>query len=164
MDFLLDVNASGAVARWLIDRGHNVAEVGQTDPRMSDDKILSWAVREHRIIVTTDNDFEEMIWRQGKLHCGVLRLENLPRSERITLRACPVAPEDGTGALRAFAVQYFLCLSIINFTPLNSCNDECSGFNWGVNSQFSIQCVPYYYAHFKFLRRIGNVHSFGNET
>ena len=85
MDFLLDVNASGAVARWLIDRGHNVAEVGQTDPRMSDDKILSWAVREHRIIVTTDNDFEEMIYRQGKLHCGVLRLENLSRSERMIL-------------------------------------------------------------------------------
>ena len=85
MDFLLDVNASGAVARWLIDRGHDVAEVGQTDPRMSDDKILSWAVRERRIIVTTDNDFEEMIYRQGKLHCGVLRLENLPRSERMTL-------------------------------------------------------------------------------
>lgn len=41
MDFLLDVNASGAVARWLIDRGHNVAEVDQTDPRMSDDKILN---------------------------------------------------------------------------------------------------------------------------
>ena len=85
MNFLLDVNASGAVARWLIDRGHNVAEVGQTDPRMSDDRILSWAVRECRIIVTTDNDFEEMICRQGKLHCGVLRLENLPRSERMTL-------------------------------------------------------------------------------
>ena len=83
MDFLLDVNASGAVARWLIDRGHNVAEVGQTDPRMRDDKILNWAVRENRIIVTTDNDFEEMIWRQGKYHCGVLRLENLPRSERL---------------------------------------------------------------------------------
>jgi hypothetical protein len=36
VDFLLDVNASGAVARWLIDRGHDVAEVGQIDPRMSD--------------------------------------------------------------------------------------------------------------------------------
>ena len=45
MDFLLDVNASGAVARWLLERGHNVAEVSQTDPRMNDDKILSWAVR-----------------------------------------------------------------------------------------------------------------------
>ena len=85
MDFLLDVNASGAIACWLIARGHNVAEVGQTNPRMRDDEILNWAVIENRIIVTTDNDFEEMIWRQGKYHCGVLRLENLPRSERLAL-------------------------------------------------------------------------------
>ena len=85
MNFLLDVNASGAVASWLIQRGHSVVEVGQEDPRMSDNKILDWAVRERRIVVTTDNDFEEMIWRQGKPHCGVLRLENLPRSERIAL-------------------------------------------------------------------------------
>lgn len=69
----------------MIHLGHDVAEVGQKDPRMSDNEILSWAVRESRIIVTTDNDFEEMIWRQGKPHCGVLRLENLPRSERIAL-------------------------------------------------------------------------------
>jgi len=82
---LLDVNASGAVARWLLERGHNVVEVSQTDPRMSDDKILSWAVKDRRVIVTTDNDFEEMIWRQAKSHCGVLRLENLPRFERIIL-------------------------------------------------------------------------------
>jgi len=85
MDFLLDVNASGAIARWLLERGHNVVEVSQTDPRMSDDKILSWAVKDRRIIVTTDNDFEEMIWRQGKPHCGVLRLENLPRLEMMIL-------------------------------------------------------------------------------
>ena len=85
MNFLLDVNASGALARWMIYLGHDVVEVSQKDPRMSDDDILSWAVRERRIIITTDNDFEEMIWRQGKPHCGVLRLENLPRSERKAL-------------------------------------------------------------------------------
>ncbi len=85
MNFLLDVNASGIVAHWLIQRGHDVAEVGQKDPRMSDNEILNWAVGERRIIITTDNDFEELIWRQGKPHCGVLRLENLPRSERIDL-------------------------------------------------------------------------------
>jgi predicted nuclease of predicted toxin-antitoxin system len=85
MKFLLDVNASGALAGWLSELGHDVAEVSQKDPRMSDDLILSWAIREHRIIVTTDKNFEEMIWRQGKLHCSVLRLENVPRSERRVL-------------------------------------------------------------------------------
>ena len=85
MNFLLDVNASGAIASWLIELGHDVIQVSEKNSRMSDDEILSWAVREQRIIVTTDNDFEEMIWRQGKSHCGVLRLENVPRSERKAL-------------------------------------------------------------------------------
>jgi predicted nuclease of predicted toxin-antitoxin system len=85
MKFLLDVNASGSLARWLIELGHNVVKVSERDPRMRDDDILDWAARERRVIVTTDKDFEEMIWRQGKSHCGVLRLENLPRSERRAL-------------------------------------------------------------------------------
>ena len=45
---------------------------------MADGDILAWAVQEQRISVTTDVDFEEMIWREGKAHCGLLRLENLP--------------------------------------------------------------------------------------
>jgi predicted nuclease of predicted toxin-antitoxin system len=85
MKFLLDVNASGSVYRWLIELGHDAIQVGKIDPRMSDDEILKWAVKEKRIVVTTDNDFEEMIWREGKLHRGVLRLENLPRPERKAL-------------------------------------------------------------------------------
>jgi hypothetical protein len=44
MDFLLDVNASGAVARWLIDRGHNVAEVGQKDPSRHSKDLESGAI------------------------------------------------------------------------------------------------------------------------
>jgi predicted nuclease of predicted toxin-antitoxin system len=82
MKFLLDVNASGSLADWLKDLGHDVVEVRHKDPRMRDDDILSWAAREKRIIITTDNDFEEIIWRQGKSHYGILRLENLPRAER----------------------------------------------------------------------------------
>lgn len=85
MKFLLDVNASGSLARWLIELGHDVVRVSEKDLRMRDGDVLSWAVRERMIIVTTDKDFEEMIWQQGKPHCGVLRLENLPRLERKAL-------------------------------------------------------------------------------
>jgi len=85
MKVLVDVNASGPVARRLVDEGHDVAWVSERTPRMKDEKILRWAVQEQRIIVTTDQDFERMIWRKGKDHCGVLRLENLPRTERIAL-------------------------------------------------------------------------------
>ena len=85
MKFLLDVNAGGPLFDWLTELGHDVVRVSTKDPRMSDDDILSWAVKEKRVIITTDKDFEEMIWREEKKHCGVLRLENLPRSERKAL-------------------------------------------------------------------------------
>ncbi|MEA3349074.1 MAG: DUF5615 family PIN-like protein [Chloroflexota bacterium] len=85
MRFLTDVNASGILASWLQTLGHDVVRAAERNPRMLDEDILTWAVEEHRIIVTTDQDFEEMIWREGKPHEGVLRLENLPREERKAL-------------------------------------------------------------------------------
>jgi predicted nuclease of predicted toxin-antitoxin system len=85
MKFLVDVNASGTLARWLGEEGHDVLLVSERNPRMTDEEILAWAVSEQRVIVATDKDFEEMIWQQRKPHCGVLRLENLPRQERLEL-------------------------------------------------------------------------------
>lgn len=85
MRFLLDVNASGALSDHLLNLGHDVLAVRDVDTTMADSDILAWALREQRIIITTDSDFEQMIWMQGRQHCGVLRLENLPRSERLQL-------------------------------------------------------------------------------
>ena len=85
MKFLVDVNASGALARWLQEHGYDVLQVTDVDPRMEDSKVLQWACREKRIIITTDQDFEEMIWREKRQHEGILRLENLPRVERLAL-------------------------------------------------------------------------------
>jgi predicted nuclease of predicted toxin-antitoxin system len=85
MKFLVDVNASGALAGWLLEHEYNLVRVADVDPRMEDSKILQWALRDKRIIVTTDQDFEEMIWREKRQHAGVLRLENLPRMERLSL-------------------------------------------------------------------------------
>lgn len=85
MKFLVDVNASGSLTDWLVSKGYDVARVSDVDPRMVDDDILQWAIREQRVIITTDQDFEQKIWREGKQHKGVLRLENLPRAERMAL-------------------------------------------------------------------------------
>ena len=72
MNFLLDVNASGALARLLIHLGHDVVEVGEKDPRMSDDGILSWALSVGRDTV------KEYLGRLKSK--GVLVREGAPRS------------------------------------------------------------------------------------
>ena len=51
MKFLVDVNASGTLARWLLEHGYDVLQVGDVDPKMQDHKILQWALREKRIII-----------------------------------------------------------------------------------------------------------------
>lgn len=66
MKFLIDVNAGEPAARWLEALGHETVQVAHRDHQMKDETILEWAVSEQRIILTTDQDFEEMIWREGK--------------------------------------------------------------------------------------------------
>ena len=56
---------------------------------MTDLAILRWAVDEQRVIVTTDNDFEEMIWRQGRRHCGVLLTRCNPVSSALPALCSP---------------------------------------------------------------------------
>lgn len=85
MKFLTDVNASGIVAHWLLEEGFDTVRVGDRNPCMDDEEILRWANSEHRIIVTTDKDFEELIWLGKKKHSGILRLENVPRVERLQI-------------------------------------------------------------------------------
>jgi predicted nuclease of predicted toxin-antitoxin system len=69
----------------LLEQGHDVHRVADVDPCMIDSRVLQWAWREKRVIITTDQDFEEMVWLEKKQHYGILRLENLPRVERLSL-------------------------------------------------------------------------------
>ncbi|MFN5516523.1 MAG: DUF5615 family PIN-like protein [Cyanobacteriota bacterium] len=86
MKFLLDVNASSAVSEYLQNLGNDVLSVRNVDPQMSDTKILEWAHRDRRIIITTDLDFEQLIWQNNISHCGLLRL-----SGHIEVVNCPSA-------------------------------------------------------------------------
>jgi predicted nuclease of predicted toxin-antitoxin system len=104
MKFLVDVNASGAVVTLLETLGHDVAQAVTVDERMSDDAILQWALDETRVIVTTDQDFEEMIWREQRAHCGVLRLENLPRVARKILLTETLAAHEADLAAGAIVI------------------------------------------------------------
>ena len=78
MRFLVDVCAGKELADWLREQGHDVKEVRERDPRMTDDEILNWAKAEGRVIVTMDKDFGELAVVQGKTHCGIVRLPDVP--------------------------------------------------------------------------------------
>lgn len=74
MRFLVDECTGPAVARWLREQSHEVFSVYDEARGMSDDDVLAKACAESWILITNDKDFGEMIYREKRLHRGVVFL------------------------------------------------------------------------------------------
>ncbi|MBF0565017.1 MAG: DUF5615 family PIN-like protein [Nitrospirae bacterium] len=85
MKFIVDVCAGKSISEWLVGKGHDVLNVVDINPKMSDDGILDIAVQESRIVVTNDTDFQEMFYLLGKEHKGIIRLPNVDKTRRLEL-------------------------------------------------------------------------------
>lgn len=74
MRFLVDECTGPAAARWLERAGHDVRSVYDQSPGADDSMVIEAALRENRILVTNDKGFGEKVFREGRLHAGVLLL------------------------------------------------------------------------------------------
>lgn len=61
-------------ARWLERIGHDVRSVYDEIPGADDLAVIDLARREDRILVTNDKGFGDKVFREGRLHSGVLLL------------------------------------------------------------------------------------------
>jgi predicted nuclease of predicted toxin-antitoxin system len=78
MRFLVDECTGPAVASWLREQDHDVFSVFDDARGMDDESIIAKALDENRILITNDKDFGDKVYRDGRLHKGVilLRLED----------------------------------------------------------------------------------------
>ena len=78
MRFLVDECTGPSVAEWLRNQKHEVFSVFEEARGMDDDDIILKALEENWILITNDKDFGEKVYRDGRLHRGVilLRLED----------------------------------------------------------------------------------------
>lgn len=78
MRFLVDECTGPAVASWLRKQDHDVFSVFDDARGMDDESIITKALDENRILITNDKDFGDKVYREGRLHKGVilLRLED----------------------------------------------------------------------------------------
>lgn len=85
MRFIVDECTGPAVASWLKDSGHEVFSVYDEARGMSDNDIIRKAHKEEWILITNDKDFGEMVYRDRRLHRGVilLRLEDERSASKI---------------------------------------------------------------------------------
>lgn len=74
MRFLVDECTGPAVVRWLLGLGHDVFSVFERARGANDDEVILRALDEDRILVTNDKDFGEKVFRDGRLHKGVVLL------------------------------------------------------------------------------------------
>ena len=74
MRFLVDECTGPAVARWLLQQGHEVFSVFDEARGSSDDAVISKALAENWILITNDKDFGEKVCRERHEHKGVVLL------------------------------------------------------------------------------------------
>jgi len=85
MRFLVDECTGPDVASWLHDNGYEVFSVFEEARGMNDDDIIQKAAAENWILITNDKDFGDKVYRDGRLHRGVilLRLEDERSASKI---------------------------------------------------------------------------------
>ncbi|MBW2572276.1 MAG: DUF5615 family PIN-like protein [Deltaproteobacteria bacterium] len=85
MRFLVDECTGPAVAAWLRDNNHEVFSVFEDARGMDDDSIIQKAGEENWILITNDKDFGDKVYRDGRLHKGIilLRLEDERSASKI---------------------------------------------------------------------------------
>jgi len=82
--FLADESVEGAIVERLRSEGHTVEYVAETMPGIPDSEVLDAARENQAILLTSDKDFGELVFRQRALTEGVvlIRLTGLTQQEK----------------------------------------------------------------------------------
>ena len=72
MKFLVDECAGNGLASWLAGQGYDTISVAQEMSGITDKEVLAKAYNEHRILITVDKDFGDMVFRFRFEHHGIV--------------------------------------------------------------------------------------------
>jgi predicted nuclease of predicted toxin-antitoxin system len=128
MRFLIDESVSKAVTQYLRDNGYDVLAVAEMTPQARDADILKWAAEQERILITSDKDFGELVFRSGQAHQGVVLFRLRDESAANQVRTLTVALNDYAVHLPGqFAVITEKSVRIRSNTP--TCTRHTGGRN-----------------------------------
>ena len=83
MKFLLDVCAdSRSLRAALADLDHDLLSARERFANASDEALLALAREEHRVLVTEDKDFGELVFLRGLPHPSIVRLVEMTPMKR----------------------------------------------------------------------------------
>lgn len=116
MDILADAHVGWLIVRFLESQGHDVLRAATFPPSTSDEEILRRSVEGGRVVLTSDQDFGELVFRLGLPAVGVvlLRIDVPSEFERASVfeRYWP--------AIERAVVGHFVTVSVkrVRRTPL----------------------------------------------
>ena len=70
MNLLADESVDRPIVERLRDDGHEVVYVAELSPSIGDDEVLQKANDSRALLLTTDKDFGELVFRQRRLNLG----------------------------------------------------------------------------------------------
>lgn len=87
MKFLADVNIEKNIVDELKRMGYDIAWVADLDRHLDDMSILRIAQNDHRILLTNDKDFGEIVFRQKLIPTGIVlfRIKGQDVKEKVKL-------------------------------------------------------------------------------
>ena len=72
MNFLVDEGVDRQIVDKLRQDGHSVLYIAEMAPGITDDEVLEIANEQGALLLTSDKDFGELVYRQGRLTSGVI--------------------------------------------------------------------------------------------
>ena len=123
MKFLLDENIGKAVAKFLEKLGHSASRIRLIAPGIEDSEVLDLSVSKDSILITSDKDFGELIFKEGQSSAGVifLRLQDessdnkikalkevLSKHKEVRNKFITVKEKEGKFKLRITKLTFFL--------------------------------------------------------
>ena len=105
MNLLVDESIDKPIVDRLRQEGHHVLYIAELDPSIDDDAVLRRANQSGALLITADKDFGELVFRQGRIHAGVVlvRLAGLSPHAKARM-VSTVFANRGNELLNAFSV------------------------------------------------------------
>lgn len=106
MIFIADENVDRLIVEALRQAGHSVEYIAETDPSVSDDVVFNRANDKRAVLLTADNDFGEMVFRDQRLIADgviLIRLAGLSSQAKADI-VCSAIGEHGNNLQNRFTV------------------------------------------------------------
>ena len=96
MNFVADENVEKQIVDRLRQDGHIVLYIAEMQQGISDEEVLKQANSNQAVLITTDKDFGELVFRMGRINSGVIliRLEGLASENKAVLVSSAVQNHD----------------------------------------------------------------------